>query len=179
MKIGLIGERVAEASSVPDLLDGLGAPLARRYETLVASAAAAPAFAGLLGEFRAAGGRVVVVVPPTLATPEVDTLQAAEVHQARTPGDYLEALLGDLGALLCCPGGLATLHELHHFLAAAGRRAEALDRVLVYLYDRDKYFAPWRLQVQLMVETGAAAAELERAIRPFESSRGLRALIEG
>lgn len=177
MKIGLIGERVAEASSVPDLLDGLGAPLARRYETLVASAAAAPVFAGLLGEFRAASGRVVVVAPPTLAMPQVDGLQADEVHQARTPGDYLEALLGDLGALLCCPGGLATLHELHHFLDAR-RRAEALDRVLVYLYDRDKYFAPWRLQVQLMVETGAAPAGLEQAIRPFESSRGLRALLE-
>lgn len=180
MKIGLIGDRVPGVAPLPGALDGIGASLAQRYQTLVASGAAVAVFGELLTEFRQSGGQLIVALPPAPAAPAappMDALQAPEVHRASTHAQYLDALLGDIDALLCCPGGIATLHELHYFLDA-GLRAAALNRVLVYLYDRDKYFAPLRLQLRVLVEAGVAPAELEHAIRPFESPWGLRALLQ-
>ena len=176
MKIGLIGDRVADGGGLPGALDGVGAILAQHFDRLVASGAAAAAFGEMLIEFCQSGGQLIVALPPASAAPPMESLQAVEVCRASTHAEYLEALLGDIDALLCCPGGLATLHELHHFLDA-GLRTATLDRVRVYLYDRDKYFAPLRLQMQLLVEAGGAPADLEHAIRPFESPRGLEALL--
>ncbi len=176
MNIGLIGDSVEEMTRIAGAVDGMGAILARRFETLVASGAAAAAFGEILTEFRQSGGQLKVALPPVSPAPSIEMLHADEVCRTKTHAEYLEALLGGIDALVCCPGGIATLHELHHFLDAAVR-ASALDRAIVYLYDRDKYFAPWRLQLQVMVEAGGAPAEIERAIRPFESPRGLEALL--
>jgi hypothetical protein len=176
LRIALIGGGLADEATLSGAFDGIGDLLARHYEMLVASSVAAAAFGELLTDFRQSGGRLVVAVPPSTAMPPVEASHAAEVHPASTREEYLEALLDGTEALLCCPGDIATFHELHHFLDA-GLRVAALDRVRVYLYDRDKYFAPWRLQLQVLIEAGGAPAELDHAIRPFESARGLRDLL--
>ena len=141
MKIGLIGDGVADEAHRAGALEGIGTILARHFETLVASGAAVAAFSEIPAEFRQCGGQLIVALPPVPLAPQLEVLQSPEVRRPSTTRESLEALLGDIDALLCCPGGIATLHELLHFLDARLRGA-ALDRVLVYLHDRDKLPSP-------------------------------------
>ena len=120
---------------------------------------------GLMGEVaagaRAAGGRVVGVVPHTIAALGSVDRRVDELVEVETLGQRKVAMLDGVQRVVALAGGLGTLDELLEVLTM--RQLGLLDgRLDVVVLDPTGHWAHLRQQLDLLVERGAARPSATR-----------------
>jgi hypothetical protein len=144
-----------------DLAAEVGAEIARRGHTLVTGGGSVSCMGAVARAARAGGARTVGVIPRALLASEVADDDADELLVTDDMRTRKAAMDDRADAFLALPGGLGTLEELLEIWVARTLRMH--DKPVV-VCDPDGAYAPLRAQVDQLVATGFARAEVHEAL---------------
>lgn len=156
-----------EARKVGTLLGNLGIKI-------IYGGAAAGLMEATAKAARIAGGEVVGVVPEVLIERNRVSKQPTEVVITKNLSDRKDRILADSDILLALPGGIGTLDEVFHVMAAStiGYHSKK-----VIFYNIDGFWTPLLQVLATMKEKGFARGELSTYFIVANNIEQLRTLL--
>jgi uncharacterized protein (TIGR00730 family) len=144
-----------------ELAAEVGAEIARRGHTLVTGGGSVSCMGAVARAARAGGAHTIGVIPRALLASEVADDDADELLVTDDMRSRKAAMDDRADAFLALPGGLGTLEELLEIWVARTLRMH--DKPVV-VCDPDGAYAHLRAQVDQLIATGFARAEVHEAL---------------
>lgn len=170
----------ASSDDVParyvDLATEVGAEIARRGHALVTGGGSVSLMGAVARAVRAGGGRTVGVIPRALLEREIADHDADELVVCDTMRERKAEMDRRSDAFLTLPGGIGTLEELLEIWTA---RTLGMHDKPVVVCDPDDAYAPFRAQIDQLVERGFARPEIGEAIAWCATAADAVRLAEG
>ncbi|MFL6239530.1 MAG: TIGR00730 family Rossman fold protein [Actinomycetes bacterium] len=155
------------ASQYIELAADVGTEIARRGHTLVTGGGSVSCMGAVARAARAGGARTIGVIPRALLASEIADDNADELVVTEDMRTRKAVMDERADAFIALPGGLGTLEELLEIWVARTLRMH--DKPIV-VCDPDGAYRHLRAQVDQLVDTGFARAEVQHAVRWVDSA---------